>query len=188
MTRLTLIAALTLSTLAAADEASLRQSAVGRWKSEAAEDMGNGSFCTRDFTFTKNGWQLTFTIFADKALKTPLVAMDFEGPWAPGTASEKAAGATEATFDFTSKKITLKAKDAAKGFGMDGCGLEVGRAKDVSKTGCSFVPSVATYGREFDLVKVDGSSMWLGARPADGNMGSADKRPTALGARLVKAK
>lgn len=188
MSRLVVTAVLTLATLALAGDPDLKKSAVGRWKSEAAEDLGNGSFATRDFTFTASRWQLTFTIFADKELKTPLVAMDFEGPWAPGKASEKVPGATEATFDFTSKKVTLKAKDVAKNFGMDGCGLEVGKAKDVSKTGCSFVPPVEKYGREFDLLKIDGASMWLGARPADGNMGAEDKRPTALGAKLVKAK
>jgi hypothetical protein len=188
MFRLVTAVLVTTACLALAGEADLRKSATGRWKSEAAEDMGNGSFCTRDFTFTDKKWQLTFTIFADKELKTPLVAMDFEGPWAPGKASEKVAGASEATFDFTSKKVTLKAKDVAKNFGMDGCGLEVGKAKDVSKSGCSFVASVEKYGREFDLVKVDGAAMWLGARPADGNMGAEDKRPTVLGAKLVRAK
>jgi hypothetical protein len=188
MSRLIVASLLALSTFASAGEPDLKKSAVGRWKSEAAEDLGNGAFATRDFTFTGSKWQLTFTIFADAALKTPLVAMDFEGPWAPGKASEKVAGASEATFDFASKKITLKAKDAAKNFGMDGCGLEVGKAKDVSKTGCSFVAPVEKYAREFDLLKVDGTSMWLGARPADGNMGAEDKRPVALGAKLVKAK
>jgi hypothetical protein len=186
MVRLLAVAVLSFTALAHAADTDLRKAAVGRWKSEAAEDLGNGSFGTRDFTATK--WQLTFTIYADKELKTPLVAMDFEGPWALGKASGKVPGATEATFDFTGKKVTLKAKDVAKSFGMDGCGLEVGKAKDVSKSGCSFVGSVEAYGREFDLLKVDGSAMWLGARPADGNMGAEDKRPTALGAKLVKAK
>lgn len=189
MSRLTLVACFTLCTAAFAD-ADLHKAATGRWKSEAAEDLGNGSFATRDFTFTNKKWQLTFTIFADKELKSPLVAMDFEGPWQPTKPSEKVAGASEATFEFASKKVTLKAADVAvaKNFGMDGCGLAPNKAKDVTKTGCSFVGSVAAYGKEFDLLKVDATSMWLGARPADGNMGSEDKRPTALGAKLVKAK
>lgn len=187
MPRLTLVAAITLASVSFAAP-DLRKTAPGRWTSEAAEDMGNGSFCTRDFTFTDSRWQLTFTIYADQTLKTPLVAIDFEGPWAPGKASQKVSGAHEATFDFTRKAITLKAKDVAKSFGMDACGLEVGQPKDVSKTGCSFVAPVEKYAREYDLVKVDGRAMWLGARPADGNMGSEDKRPVALGAKLVKAK
>lgn len=160
----------------------------GKWKSEAAEDMGNGSFATREFTLTDKTWSLVFTIHADKELKTPLVAMGFSGPWKTVGASKQVAGASEAVFEFEKKSLTLKAKDAAKGFGMDGCGLEVGKAKDVTKTGCSFVPPVAQYGREFDLIKRDGEKVFFGARPADGNMGSEDKRPTTLGAALVKAK
>ncbi|MDP1917798.1 MAG: hypothetical protein Q8L14_16260 [Myxococcales bacterium] len=189
MSRLIVLACLAFSTAAFAD-ADLHKTSAGRWKSESAEDLGNGSFATRDFTFTGKKWQLTFTIFADKELKTPLVAMDFEGPWQPTKPSEKVPGASEASFEFTSKKVTLKAADVAvaRNFGMDGCGLVPNKAKDVTKVGCSFVGSVAAYGKEFDLLKVDGASMWLGARPADGNMGSEDKRPTALGAKLVKAK
>lgn len=189
MVRRSLLLAVLFSTAALA-EPDVRAAATGRWRSEAAEDLGNGSFATRDFTFTKATWQLTFTIWADKGLTTPLVAMDFEGPWAPSGPSKRVPGATEATFDFTSKKVTLKAADpaVAKGFGMDGCGLEANVAKDVSKTGCSFVAPVETYGREFDLLKVDRASMWLGARPADGNMGAEARRPTALGARLTRVK
>lgn len=183
-----LLTTLCIASLSLAAAPDLRKEAQGRWKSEAAEDIGNGAFATRDFKFTDKRWQLTFTIHGDKDLKVPLVAIDFEGPWEPGKASEKVPGATETTFDFTTKKVTLKAKDAAKNFGMDGCGLVVGQAKDVSKSGCSFVAAVEKYGREFDLLKVEKDAMWLGARPADGNMGAEDKRPTALGAKLVKTK
>ncbi|MFT3712232.1 MAG: hypothetical protein QM817_31695 [Archangium sp.] len=158
----------------------------GSWKSAAAEDMGNGSFCTRDFTLTDSTWALTFTIYADKELKTPLVAMNFEGGWKATGDSKSVPGASEATFEFKKKSVTLHAKDAAKGFGMDGCGLTPGKAKDVTKTGCSFVASVEKYGREFDLLKRDGAQLFFGARPADGDMGSEAKRPTALGAPLIK--
>jgi hypothetical protein len=182
MTRLIAALAVTLSmtTFAAG--------VTGKWKSEGAEDLGNGSFATREFKLTNKTWELVFTIWADKELKTPLVAMNFSGPWKETGDSKSVPGAREATFEFDKKTITLKAKDAAKGFGMDSCGLEVGKAKDVSKTGCSFVASVEKYGKEFDLLERDGDKLFFGARPADGNMGSEDKRPTNLGAALMKAK
>lgn len=160
----------------------------GHWKSAGAEDMGNGSFATREFTLTNNTWDLVFTIYADKELKVPLVAMNFSGGFKTTGNSKTVAGASEALFEFKKKTITLHAKDAAKGFGMDGCGLTVGAPLDVSKNGCSFVGSVASYGKEFDLLKRDGEQLFFGARPADGNMGSEDKRPTALGAPLVHVK
>lgn len=164
----------------------LKPDVKGAWKSAAAEDMGNGSFCTRDFTLTDSTWALTFTIYADKELKTPLVAMNFEGGWKATGDSKSVPGASEATFDFKKKSVTIHAKDAAKGFGMDGCGLTVGKKTDVSKTGCSFVASVEKYGREFDLLKRDGAQLFFGARPADGDMSTEAKRPAALGAPLIK--
>lgn len=189
MKRLMLAVTMGAATLALAQPPATKEVA-GRWRSAAPEDMGNGSFCTREFALTDKTWALVFTIAADKEAKQPLVAMTFEGPWAATGDSASVPGAREATFEFKKKSVTLLAKDpaVAKGFGMDSCGLEVGKRKDVSKTGCSFVASVAQYGKEFDLLKRDGEQLFFGARPADGNMGAPDKRPAALGAPLVKAK
>lgn len=179
--------AVSISTAAWAQEP-VGKAVIGKWKSEGAEDIGNGAFATREFALTDKTWSLVFTIHGDKELKVPLVAMGFSGPWKATGPSKQVAGASEATFEFEKKTVTLKAKDAAKGFGMDGCGLELGKPKDVSKSGCSFVAAVEKYGKEFDLLKREGDKVFFGARPADGNMGSEDKRPTALGAPLIKAK
>ncbi len=159
----------------------------GRWKSVAPEAMGNGSFSTRDFTLTEKTWALVFTIYGDAEAKQPLVALGFEGPWKV-TGPSKVEGAWEALFEFKKKTITLENAGAAKNLGMDGCGLVVAQAKDVSEVGCSFVAPVEKYGREFDLVARKGEQLFLGARPADGDMGTADKRPTALGAPLALLK
>ncbi len=187
MNRLMAALAVTISMTAMAED-SVGKAVTGKWKSEAAEDMGNGSFATREFVLTDKTWSLVFTVHGDKELKSPLVAMGFSGTWKTTGASRTVPGASEASFEFDKKTVTLKAKEAAKGFGMDGCGLELGKAKDVSKSGCSFVAPVAQYGKEFDLIKREGEKVFFGARPADGNMGSEDKRPTALGAPLIKAK
>ena len=39
---------------------------------------------------------------------------------------------------------------------------------------------------EYDLLKLDGESLYLGARPADNDLGSEAKRPTTLGYPLKK--
>jgi hypothetical protein len=189
MNRLMAALAVTMA-MTATGQDPVGKAVTGSWKSAGAEDLGNGSFATREFTLTDKTWSLVFTIHGDKELKQPLVALGFSGPWKATGASKQAPGASEATFEFEKKTITLKAKDpaVAKGFGMDGCGLEAGKSKDVSKSGCSFVSPVEKYGREFDLIKREGDKVFFGARPADGNMGSEDKRPTALGAPLVRAK
>lgn len=161
----------------------------GHWVSPAPENIGNGAFATRDFVFKDGRWLLTFTIVGDAEGKFPLLAFIAEGPWKV-TGPSKVEGAHEASFEFATKKLELKAADpkVAQQLGVAACGLEVGKAKDVSKDGCGMFGSVAAYGREFDLVALKDGKAFLGARPADGNMGSADKRPTALGAPLSRAK
>lgn len=74
--------------------------------------------------------------------------MNFSGPWKATGPSAKVEGASEASFEFNKKAVTLKAEAAAK---------------DVTKTGCSFVASVANYGKEFDLIKRDGDQVFFGA-------------------------
>jgi hypothetical protein len=190
MTRLTPLAVLAVSLVTAGCSHDPAQAAAGKWKSPLAEDMGNGSFATRDFQITSTRWSLLFTIYGDKELAYPLLAFRAEGPWSVGADSTVVAGANEAMFDFATKKLTLISADpaVASGFGVGGCGLEVGLEKDISQSGCSFFLSVAQYPREYDLVKVDADTLYLGARPADNDLGSEAKRPKALGAPLKKAK
>lgn len=169
--------------------AGLAEDVSGSWKSAAVEDLGNGSFGTRVFTFKKSEWNLVFTMYADREQKAPLFAFEASGPFTVGAASAAVPGASEAQFRFTQKKLTLLGDDAAaQKLGFASCGLTRGKAVDISKTGCSFLRSVADAGEEFDLLKLEGDKLFLGRRPADGNMGSADRRPKAVGAPLVKAK
>jgi hypothetical protein len=175
--------------VAAHDAKEVKRAALGTWKSAAAEDLGNGTFGTRTFELKDGQWSIVFTCYADAKLSTPLFAFEAAGPWKVGEESPKVKGAHEAVFEFKSKKLTLlaSAPEVAKNFGFAACGLTVGKAKDISKTGCSFFGSVEKAPREFDLVDLEGQTLKLGARPADGDLGTAEKRPTALGAPLERA-
>jgi hypothetical protein len=158
----------------------------GNWKSAGAEDNGNGTFGIRDFTITAKTWNLVYTLYGDKDLKYPVFALTVEGPYAIGKASKTVAGANDAVFTFSKKFMTLLSADPTTNAMLGLTSLQKDVKTDVSETGVSFIPSVKNYGQEFDLVRVKGNKLFLGARPADGNMGSEDKRPTALGAALVK--
>lgn len=184
------IQAAVVATLAVAGVAQAKMALPsGTYASVAAEDLGNGTWGTRKFTFDKDTWALTFTLYGDKALAHPVFALDVSGPFSVGAAS-KVQGAHNAQFRFSRKALTVFTDDAQtlKNLGFAGCGLEKGKAVDVSEKGCSFVGSVAAYGEEFDLLKLDGDTLYLGARPADGNMGVETKRPAALGAPLKRVK
>lgn len=190
MRTLLLAAALAFNLPAAAHDAKdVKRAVLGTWKSAAAEDLGNGTFGTRTFVLRDGHWSIVFTCYGDSALQAPLFAFEAAGPWKLGEESRKVKGAHEAVFEFKAKTLTLlsKAPEVPKNFGFAACGLTVGEPKDISKTGCSFFGSVEKAPREFDLMGLEGQTLKLGARPADGDLGTAEKRPTALGAPLERA-
>jgi hypothetical protein len=155
----------------------------GAWKSPAAESIGGGTFTTREFKFTRDRWQVEAMFYGDKEMRQPLFSFVAEGPYTLGIASSVAPGATNVVFSFDKKSLTLLTDDAAtiNRFKLDSCNLVKGASTDISATGCSFFTSIAACGQEYDLVKIDGDSLRLGARPADRNMCREDKCPTALG-------
>ena len=66
--------------------------------------------------------------------------------------------------------------------------MRKGEFKDISESGCGNFSSVGVCGKEFDLVAVENGILRLGARPSDGNMCSADRRPKSLGSALIRLK
>ncbi|HII16530.1 TPA: hypothetical protein HA361_01325 [Candidatus Woesearchaeota archaeon] len=160
---------------------------VGNWRSQAPEDLGTGAYGTRDFKITGSTWSVVFTMYGDKDLAHPLFSFHAQGPYSIGSPSAEAQGASEAVFSFDKKTLTLLTSnaDAISSLGFGDCGLALGEAKDISSAGCSFLPSVSACGQEYDLVKIEGNTLYLGARPADGNMCTEDRRPAALGFPLL---
>jgi|GEM_PF-3071940 len=163
----------------------------GHWMSPAPENMG-GMYGVRDFTITDDTWSLVMTAYGDPAGTVKLFDFRAEGPYTIGematTTGTSTADLYNAVFEFDTKQLTLYSTDPAvvNGFGFSACNLKVGSTTDVSATGCSFIPSVAACGQEYDLVAVTDEGLRLGARPADNNMCTEDKRPTALGPVLEK--
>jgi hypothetical protein len=162
----------------------------GQWESTQIEDLGNKTYGWRSFTFDGDKWEIQFTLYLDSEKQTPVFMFRGVGNYKVEKASQIVAGAKNAIFYFDKKYVTLLTNnaDVAKGFGFDACMLDVGKEKDITETGCSFLPSKANYGQEFDLIAIKSKKLFLGARPADGNMGTVDKRPTALGLPLQRKK
>lgn len=159
----------------------------GKWESVTAEDAGNNMYAFRSFEFNGNQWELWFTMYFDEEMRNPVFTFRAVGTYEIGSASE-INGANNAVFTFTKKFMTLKSSDEGviKNFGFANCELTPNQEADISQNGCSFLQSVANYGREYDLISLSNERLFLGARPADGNMGSEDKRPATLGAPLKK--
>jgi hypothetical protein len=162
----------------------------GQWESTQIEDLGNKTYGWRSFKFEGDKWEIQFTLYLDKEKQTPVFMFRGVGNYKVEKASQNVARAKNAIFYFDKKFVTLLTNnaDVIKGFGFDACMLEVGKEKDITETGCSFLPSKANYGQEFDLIALKDKKLYLGARPSDGNMGTVDKRPTTLGLPLQRRK
>ncbi len=166
----------------------------GTWSSPACESTPDGSMhFTRTFKIDKGAWAIDFSTYGDAACKEKMVTVDIDGPYKLEKPSPKVKGATEAQFLFTRRKATPKSEGAAKWLSsVKACGKadwKAGESVDIDASGC---PQLGAYPKaqcagEFDLVKVEGDQLFFGARPADGNLCSKEKRPAQLGAPVKKS-
>jgi kynurenine formamidase len=168
--------------------ASSPQSLTGTWKSASSESVGSFGYRTREFTFSGGRWRIEVLFYDDAKMSKPLFSFVGEGPYELGANSTAVPGASNAVFRFDKKSLTLLTDnaDAITRFGFAACELKKGLTKDISVSGCANFTSVAVCGQEYDLVKFEGKRLWLGARPADGNMCTENKRPQSLGAPTLR--
>jgi hypothetical protein len=89
-----------------------------------------------------------------------------------------------ATFWIDTESMTPRNDAMAAAFSQQKCGgnaaWAVDTAGDVSQTGCLFVASVTACPAEYDLVKVDATTLHFGQRPMMGDICDAARRPTSL--------
>jgi len=170
------------------------QQYVGRWVSPSREPAlnpdGSTSYLVRDFTLTSDRWTLNFSAYGDASSdESKLFEATVEGPYKTTGASSTVMGAEDAEFGF--EKITFTPCmdffiGMLNGARAGNSNWKVGEAQDVSATGALFFAPTSVYSKEYDLLKRDGDTLYLGKRPADNNMGSPDRRPQALAAPLAK--
>jgi hypothetical protein len=151
----------------------------GTWASSAPEPW-YGGFGTREFVFTGGQWQLIFTHALDRDMTQRTFQFRTGGDYRVGAAGPEGSFATD--FDEDWKHLTLFLTDPAMvtAFGMSECGLTANLEADISETGCAAWRPVEVCGTDHDILKVEGDAMFFGVRPADNDMCSPDKRPTAL--------
>lgn len=166
----------------AADARTALQSLGGTWRDPSPYAYGK-AFGQREFTFDRGTWSLRFTLFLDPGGKSPVFTFRTHGRYEVGAASTAVPGAYDTRFTEEQKLLTLDTPDPglAKAFGFDACGLQVGLEKDVSATGCSRWPAVSACPADHDLLALLAPDrLAFGERPADNDMCTPDKRPTAL--------
>ena len=170
-------------------DAAAAPSLAGRWVSDCTpspQTDGSTQYFRLDFELTDARWDLDYVVHGDATCSSPLVTVAIAGSYELTRPSASVEGAWEARFGFDSKTIRPEV-DALRDVlnGLEGCGAEdfaTGVAQDVYASGC---PAFGQYPRsaceaDHDLVHVEGDALYFGARPADNDMCTPERRPTAL--------
>lgn len=137
----------------------------------------------RVFTFDHGRWTLVFTLAQDPKMEQPVFTFRTHGHYEVQNPSTVVANAYNALFYEEQKFLTLKTSDLQliHAFGFAACGLKPFVEQDVSVTGCAAWKSVAACPGDYDLLSLDDQGLlYFGARPADNDMCSPDKRPQKL--------
>lgn len=160
----------------------------GNWTSVSPEKTATGSYGIRNFTFTKDTWEVQYTLYTDSTLNVTVFLFRANGHYQLTGLSKRVPDTEEATFRFTKKYLTLKTNETAliKQFGLNACNLVYHVEKDITTTGCAYLASRSACAQEYDLVSIRDGQLFLGARPPSGGMCEASKRPAALAAPLKK--
>lgn len=165
---------------------------VGTWVGPCfPSPQGDGSHNQLTFRMTAGAWDLDYTAFGDAACSAKFLTVNIQGDYTLGGASAVEAGAREGTFGFRSKTVTPHL-DAAVGVVNGACAVttaKVGEKLDIGG-GCAGLGAypIADCASDSDIVRLQGNVLSFGARPADNNMCTPEKRPTSFtgGAQVTK--
>lgn len=177
-------AALACATVASAQEFLPRanvDAVTGTYRS-AAPEAWYGGYGTREFTFADGHWQLIFTHALDQGMTMRTFQFRTGGPFEIGQGSDVVKGAFHGVFHEDWKHVTLLTEnpEIVGAMGMADCGLTYNLEADISATGCAAWRPVESCGQDHDLFAMDANGVYFGVRPADNDMCTPDKTPTAL--------
>jgi len=145
------------------------------------------------FEFTETNWDLDYVANGDENCTMPFMTVNIVGDYTLEEASDVVEGARNGTFGFTTKTATGHMEDALTVIN-DACGV-TDTVLDVPLDiagGCAGLGaySITDCPADYDIVMLseDGNTLSFGARPADNDMCTPDKRPTTFenGAQVVK--
>jgi hypothetical protein len=172
---------LTTPALAGSGDRATLEALHGTYHSPAVEAW-YGGYGTREFVFADGRWSLTFTHALDPAMTARTFQFRTGGAYRVAEPSDAVPGAFHAVFDEDWKHVTLltPVPEVAAAMGMADCGLTVNLEADISDTGCAAWRPVAVCGQDHDLLALSDDGLHFGVRPADNDMCTPDRTPTAL--------
>jgi hypothetical protein len=160
----------------------------GTWRSEAPEVLpgqAGATYLIREFEFSGSTWRIHFTVYADQTLTVPLFSGENAGDYV--IAGEQLTAAQPAEFRFRERTLQPLTQNMADALTRAGCGNGVwtsGKSQSVFERGClAFrVFPHSECDREYDQVQLTAGRLFLGARPSDGFMCRAERRPQTVSA------
>jgi hypothetical protein len=156
----------------------------GHWISSCLA-QADGTFARLDFQIGSTQWALAYTIHASSACDAPVAVVEIDGPYEIGAESPAVQGAFDARFGFEAKTITAHADAVAEALAAAGCGSgqwQLEQPQSVAEAGCAAFGQypIADCSADYDLVAREGDTLRFGARPADNDLCTPEKRPSAL--------
>ena len=160
----------------------------GTWSSPQPERVvrGDGAtvYLSRRLTFSAKDWRIEFTVSADPNGNSRLFRGEFTGPYVIEDFLPLVQ-AYRGRFLFSERRVTAYRADLVRMLNAENCGggnWVEGKSKDVNDTGCSAlrILSRAACEGEYDLINIIENTLFLGARPADGNLCREERRPQRL--------
>lgn len=141
-----------------------------------------GGFGTREFVFADGRWSLIFTHALDPEMTRRTFQFRTGGAYRVGAPSPVVEGAFHTVFDEDWKHVTLltDVPEIVAAMGMAECGLVPNLEVDISQSGCAAWAPVSVCGEDHDLLALGPDGLHFGVRPADNDMCTADRTPTAL--------
>ena len=123
--------------------------------------------------------------FIRAACTARLVGVRIEGPYEVGGPAPGLEDTFQARFGFAKKTITPYVDGLVGALAAMGCGSsawQLGQPQDVLEAGCAAFGQypASRCAADYDLVKLDAEGLHFGARPADNDMCTPEKRPTRL--------
>lgn len=171
-------------------EASLNQKIVGTWNSASCE-LGIAipgapvtPYYKRTYKFTETDWSYAFDVYFDANCALKALTMDAKGTYTIGAMVSAPAGANEMNFNYAERGMTAYLSQATQLLSGLSCGgtsaWTVGMRVDISTNGCgTIVPSNTACPKEFDVISLTGTNLFLGQRPMSAS-GLCSTRPTTL--------
>jgi hypothetical protein len=159
----------------------------GFWEHErcqVVERDGTRTGSRSVFSFFEREWGIAYTQYADEDCRIKVLTAVLSGVYESSGPSGRLPDATDVTFRFSRKALTVYDLRLLDTLNRDACGKRrwrLGVEQDVTSTGCLWIESVAACPQEYDLVNIDDGRLFLGERPAAGsNMCAASRRPERL--------